>query len=117
MQLPSLLFDAKGAPMSQFAMILVTTLMTILGVVIAQILQRLIIEPLQEFQRARGKIADAITRYWGAGGAFTNEDGDLIRPEPEELKTAACEMRSYSAGLPGAAAVLPFYRLRREGLR
>ncbi len=96
--------------MTQFAIILVTALMTILGVVVAKMLEKLLIDPLQEFQRVRGRIANVLTRHWGVGGAFATEDGKLIRPDHEEIRKVSDEINGLSSDLRGSVAVIPFYR-------
>lgn len=96
--------------MTQFTIIVITALMTILGVVVAKMLEKLVIDPLQEFQRVRGRIANVLTRHWGVGGAFTNEDGEFIRPDHDELRKVSDEIQGLSSDLRGAVAIVPFYR-------
>src|SRR5437773_2733320 len=77
--------------------------------VVGQILQRLFIEPIQEFQRARGKVASALSRYFSVGGVFTNEEGETIWGDPEVLQKVGEEIRLLAGDIRACAAVIPFY--------
>lgn len=88
----------------------VTTGFGVATVVFAQMLQRLFIEPIQEFNKARGRVASALSHHYSTTAQpFYNNDGDEFRMDPDELLTVAAELRGFAAELRACAAVIPFY--------
>ena len=80
-------------------------------IVVAQILVRFLVEPLQEFHKVRGRIANALSRHFSTGAVFTDEDGDIHRDDPEDLQRIADDINAMSADLRAGAAIIPFYPL------
>jgi hypothetical protein len=95
--------------MSEGLKIVLTASVTLMLFVVSQILQRLFIEPIQEFNKARGRVASAVTRHYSVGGAFTNEDGDVIRDDPDLLRAVRDELRALAAEIRGCETTIPFY--------
>lgn len=99
--------------MSELEKITLTAFLTaLLGIgafVLGQIIQRLFIEPIQEFNRTRGRIASAIMRHRAAGLRFS-KDGEDAPPDPLELrKSVSNELHSLAGDISGCAATIPLY--------
>jgi hypothetical protein len=78
---------------------------------LSQIIQRLFVEPIQEFNKTRGRIAAALLRHDKVGRRWMNEHGELP-PEPEKLRQGiGNELLSLAGDLSGSAAIIPMYPL------
>lgn len=101
--------------MSEVMKIVLTAVVTagfgVVVFVLGQLLQRLFIEPIQEFVKTKGKVASALTRHFSIGGSFCNDEGDVIRDDPEVLRNVSSELRTFAADLRAWQAIIPCYSI------
>ncbi len=94
--------------MSDGVKIALTALLAIITFVVGQIIQRLIIEPIQEQRRIKGRVANALTAYHNAYLFRTTYDSN---PEAKKrLDDASMALHGLAADLRVSRYVLPIYK-------
>ncbi len=76
--------------------------------VVGQIVQRLLIEPVQELKRTLGRIAHAIAFHGCTSYAFVDDAGEHHDPHIQEVDAS---LRGLAAELRANRAVIPAYRV------
>ena len=95
--------------MSEGLKIALTALLTIGTFVIGQIIQRIVIEPIQEQRRIRGRIANALSLYQNAWLFMASYD---TKPDAKaRLDEASKVLHGLAADLRASVVVLPMYRV------
>ena len=85
--------------------------------VLGQLLQKLFIEPIQEFVKTKSRVASALTRHFSVGGSCHDDEGNVIRDDPETLRNISNELRTLAADLRAWQAVIPCYPIVAAILR
>jgi len=97
--------------MTSLIQALLTALVTIGVFVIGQLIQRIFIEPIQEVRRTVGRIIHAHTFYANYMARrpipFVGYEGMTVGNPPDEMKSAAIELRKLASDLRGSYQVVP----------
>lgn len=86
--------------------IAITMCATIVVLVVGQVLEKIIIVPIQEQRRVIGRISHAIIFYRGAV-----KDIPSVKISPEEIKSARYALREIAADIRSTYRVIPCYRM------
>jgi hypothetical protein len=99
--------------MSDGLKIAVTALFGVFVFVLGQLIQRILIEPIQDLRRTRGKIAHALTFYANFMPITPSpfEGGGVVGESPERMKAASDAIRQLSADLLANCLTIPWYAL------
>jgi hypothetical protein len=106
-------YAAEEIAMSDGLKIALTALLGIIVFVASQLLQRILVEPLQDLRKTIGKIAHALTFYANFMHHQPSpfDGGGGVGKPPEEMDAAALEIRRLASGLRAIPLVIPGYRL------
>jgi hypothetical protein len=104
---------AEEATVSDGLKIALTALFGIGVFVAGQLLQRIVVEPLQELRKTIGKIAHALTFYANFMHYQPSpfEGGGGVGKPPEQMEEASLEIRRLASDLRAISLVIPAYRV------
>jgi hypothetical protein len=79
--------------------------------IVGQIVQRFLLEPMQEQRRVIGDIATAYLMYANIGHVAQNQSRGLELAYPETPEQASRNLRLYASRMHASLWTIPFYRL------
>jgi len=106
-------YAAAEIAMSEGLKIALTALLGVGVFVAGQLLQRIVVEPLQDLRRTIGKIAHALTFYANFMHYQPSpfEGGGGVGKPAEEMNAASLEIRRLASDLQAIPFVIPGYRI------